>query len=311
MLRTNSSSILSARVVTVFMLYDIFSIMAPVLACATIGFFWSRQGYDFDAEFVTRLILNVGAPCLMLSVLSSVELEFEAFKEAALACVLIALVMALVAWMSTRLMGKDARAYLPSVVFCNSGNMGLPLCMLAFGEEGLALALAFFMVLSIAHFPVGTLMVGGKEAGGLSSVFKMPILYAVFIAVVMLWQGWTLPEPIANSVTVIGGFVIPLMLIALGVSLQRLEVKQWKDALAFSLIRIAGGLAVGVLISELLSLEGVAKGVVILQSAMPVAVFNYLFAERYQKAPETVAGMVVMSTLISFGTTPLLLWWLL
>lgn len=293
------------------MFYEIFTIMAPILSCSGLGYLWARKGYSFDAEFVSRLVLNIGAPCLMLSTLSSVELDFDAFKRTALACVLISLAMAAAGYLVPRMMGRDVRAYMPSFVFLNSGNIGLPVCMLAYGDEGLALALSFFMVLSLAHFPVGTLLAGGKDAGGLTGVAKMPIFYAVGLAIVMLWQGWSLPAPVANSVSIIGGFSIPLMLIALGVSLQRLKIREMSDALIFSLWRLGGGFVVGWLISELLGMEGIEQGVVILQSSMPVAVFNYLFAERYQRAPEAVAGMVVMSTLLSFGTIPLTLWWLL
>ncbi len=293
------------------MITEIFAIMAPVLACAAIGFFWARQGYAFDPEFISRLVLNVAAPCLMLSVLGSVEIDIVAFQRTALACVLVAVLMAVLGILVTRLLGDDVRAYLPSFVFPNVGNMGLPVCLLAFGQEGLALALAFFMVLSVAHFPAGILLAGGRQAGGLAGLAKMPILYAIVIALLLLWADWTLPAAVQNSVRLIGGMTIPLMLITLGVSLQRLQVRQWRQALLYSLLRIFGGLAVGLLVVSVLDLSGTEKGIVLLQASMPVAVFNYLFAERYQRAPEAVAGMVVMSTLLSFITIPALLWWLL
>lgn len=289
------------------MIYNIFSIMAPVLVCAAIGYGWARKGYGFDAEFVARLVLNVAAPCLMLSTLSTVELDLQALQRSAQACVLIAVLMALLGYLIPPLLGDSVRVYLPSFVFPNVGNMGLPVCMLAFGSEGLALALAFFMVLSLAHFPVGTLMAGGKEAGGWSVIVRMPILYAVLLAVILLWQDWQLPAPILNSAQLIGGMAIPLMLVALGVSLQRLQVRQWKTALLYSVIRIGGGLLIGLLVCWLLDLEGVERGVVLIQASMPVAVFNYLFAERFQRQPEAIAGVVVMSTLLSFVSVPLLL----
>lgn len=293
------------------MLYEIFSVMAPVLACAAIGFYWAKSGYDFDPEFISRLVLHVGAPCLMLSVLSSVELDIQAFQRTALACILVAAVMGALGATIPRLRGDDIRAFLPSFMFPNVGNMGLPICMLAFGEEGLALALAFFMVLSVAHFPAGILLAGGRDAGGLKGMIKMPILYAIVLGVSLLAFDLSLPAPVKNSVELIGGMTIPLMLITLGVSLQRLHVGQWQQALFYSVMRIGGGLLVGLLVAGLLGLEGTEKGVVIIQAAMPVAVFNYLFAERYQREPEAVAGMVVMSTLISFASVPALLWWLL
>lgn len=293
------------------MLYEIFSIMAPVLVCAAIGFYWAKSGYDFNPEFISRLVLHVGAPCLMLSVLSSVELDIQAFQRTALACVLVALIMGGLGAIIPRLRGDDMRAFLPSFMFPNVGNMGLPICMLAFGEEGLALALAFFMVLSVAHFPAGILLAGGRDAGGLKALAKMPILYAIVVGVVLLALDLQLPAPIKNSVELIGGMTIPLMLITLGVSLQRLRIGQWPQALFYSLMRIGGGLLVGLLVVWVLGLEGTEKGVVIIQAAMPVAVFNYLFAERFKREPEAVAGMVVMSTLISFVSVPALLWWLL
>ncbi|ASP40408.1 transporter [Bacterioplanes sanyensis] len=293
------------------MLYDIFSIMAPVLACAAIGFGWARSGHGFDPDFISRLVLNIGAPCLMLSVMSSVELDMQAFQRTALACVLIAALMALAGSLIPRWLGHDVRAFLPSFMFPNVGNMGLPVCFLAFGQEGLALALAFFMVLSLAHFPVGILMAGGKQAGGAAGLLKMPILYAVIIALSLLWFDWQLPAPVFNSVQLLGGMAIPLMLITLGVSLQRLQVRQWRQALIYSGLRIGGGLLAGLLVVWLLDLQGAERGVVLLQAAMPVAVFNFLFAERYQREPQAVAGMVVMSTLMSFATVPLLLFWLI
>lgn len=293
------------------MITEIFPVMAPVLVCAAIGYFWARQGYHFDPDFVSRLVLHVGAPALMLSVLGSVEIELQAFKETALACVLVALFMTVLGVTVPRLLGHDVRAYLPSFVFPNVGNMGLPVCLLAFGEQGLALALAFFMMLSIAHFPVGILLAGGRQAGGVSGLLKMPILYTIVLALVLLWQGWGLPSALQNSVQLIGGMTIPLMLITLGVSLQRLQVRQWKSALFYSVLRLGGGLVAGLLVVSLLGLEGVARGVVLIQASMPVAVFNYLFAERFGREPEAVAGMVVTSTLMSFITVPALLWWLL
>lgn len=289
------------------MLYEIFAVMAPVLACAAIGFYWAKSGYDFDPEFISRLVLNVGAPCLMLSVLSSVEVDLAAFKRTAFACVLIATLMAVLGVVIPRVRGDDVRAFLPSFLFPNVGNMGLPVCMLAFGEQGLALALVFFMVLSIAHFPAGILLAGGRDAGGFKGLLKMPILYAIVIGACLVMFNINLPQPIKNSVELIGGMTIPLMLITLGVSLQRLHVGQWQQALFYSVMRIGGGLLVGLLVVWLLGLEGVERGVVIVQAAMPVAVFNYLFAERFQREPQAVAGMVVMSTLISFATVPLIL----
>jgi predicted permease len=293
------------------MYFQIFTVLFPVILCAFLGALWARSGQRYDSDFVSRLVLNIGAPALILSTLSQVAIDPSLFADIAIACVLVSLTMALLGFVIPRLLGDDVRTYLPSFVFPNVGNMGLPVCMFAFGEQGLALALIFFMVLSVAHFPVGILMAGGREAGGLMGIIKMPILYAIALAVLLMMSGAVLPGFFNNAVSLIGAMTIPLMLITLGVSLYSLKVSGWGKALLYSLIRILGGLSAGLLVVWWLDIEGVARSVVLIQSSMPVAVFNYLFAVRFDRQPDAVAGLVVVSTLLSFVSLPILLSWLI
>ena len=120
-------------------------------------------------------------------------------------------------------------------------------------------------------------------------------------------MGWTVPAPIVNTTRILSGLTVPLMLITLGVSLAGLGVKKLPQAVLLSVMRLGVGFLVGWGTAELFGFEGVARGVLILQCAMPVAVFNFLFAERYNNQPEEVAGMVVISTVLSFATLPFLL----
>jgi predicted permease len=293
------------------MYFQIFTVLFPVILCAFLGALWARSGQRYDSEFVSRLVLNIGAPALILSTLSQVDIDPSLFADIAIACVLVSVIMAILGFVIPRLLGDDVRTYLPSFVFPNVGNMGLPVCMFAFGEQGLALALIFFMVLSVAHFPVGILMAGGREAGGLMGIIKMPILYAIALAVLLMMSGAVLPDFLNNAVSLIGAMTIPLMLITLGVSLYSLKVSGWGKALLYSLIRILGGLSAGLLVVWWLDIEGVARSVVLIQSSMPVAVFNYLFAVRFDRQPDSVAGLVVVSTILSFVSLPILLSWLI
>lgn len=297
-------------------LYQIFSVIAPVLACALIGFLWAKRGVPYESEFVSRLVLNVGAPCLIIASIGQVNLDAQVLAEMALAVVLVAVMMALFGLFIIRLLKLDVSTYLPSLVFPNVGNMGLPVCMFAFGDQGLALALSFFMILSLAHFPVGIWLSSrhhpdAQQSSGFKAALQMPILWAIPVAVLLVVQQWQFPLFLVNSVELIAGMTIPLMLITLGISLQKLQVKDWPYSLLFSSLRLFGGLAVGWLVCELLQIEGVARGVVLLQASMPVAVFNYLFAERYDCNPAQVAGMVVISTFMAFATIPLILFFVL
>jgi predicted permease len=287
----------------------LFSIIAPIIVCAAVGFVWARSGRPYDTKFVTRLLMNVGMPFLIVSSLSQSELDRAALTKVGLATVLLLVGLALVSVAALRLFRRDLRAFLPSLMFPNTGNMGLPICLFAYGQDGLSLALIVFIIVSMAHFTFGIALVSGN--GDLKQFLKNPIIFATAVGVVFLLTGWELPLWIANTLELMSGLVIPLMLLTLGVSLARLKVQTFANSALYSSLRLIFGFGAGLAAAELLGLTGVARGVVILEASMPVAVFNYLMAERYNRSPDEVAGNVVVSTVMSFVTLPVVLWYVL
>jgi|TARA_B110000116_G_scaffold226238_1_gene206589 predicted permease len=296
------------------MFSELFAIIAPILVCASIGFVWAKSGTSYPADFVARAVMNIGAPCLVVAALNRAEVDLLLFAQVALSALLVLASMAVISVAAIGMFKLKVSTFLPSLLFPNCGNMGLPLCLFAFGEEGLALALGYFLVMMLGHFSIGILIVGSghnRLSQRLLDLLKMPVLYAMALGVVLLFTGWSLPQWLDNSVTLLSGFTIPLMMITLGVSLAQLKVAMISHSLAFSSLRIFGGLALGWLCCASLGIEGISRGVVLLQSSMPVAVFNYLLAQRFNREPSEVAGLVVTSTLMSFVLTPLLLAYLL
>ncbi len=287
------------------MLGQLAAIIAPVFVCAAIGYLWARLRRPFETEFVTALVTNVGTPCLVASTLTKLSIDAGALGGMALAALAVFVVVGVVAAVGLRLAGLPYHSYLPAIMFSNSGNMGLPLCLFAFGEAGLALAIGFFTVSATLQFTLGV----GLAAGTVSPrrLARIPLLYAVAVSVALMMTGTPLPGWIANTVELLGGLTIPLMLIALGVSLARLRIASLKLSLVIALVRLLLGFAAGNLVAWTFGMEGMVAGVLILQASMPVAVFNYLFAQVYRRAPEEVAGAVVLSTFLSFASLPLLL----
>ncbi|HWV14633.1 MAG TPA: AEC family transporter [Cellvibrio sp.] len=297
-------------IVPYFMLHELFAIMAPILLATGLGFAWGKRGLDFPADFISRIVMNIGTPCLIVSAMAKVEVDAGVMGEVALATAIIMAAMGLLGWLVLHLYGLNIGTYLPPLIFPNNGNMGLPLCLFAFGQAGLALALGSFMVMLVATFTVGLLLVGdpGSSLGQrLKSIARQPVIYAMAIAVALLLSGTTLPRWLGNTVDLLGGIAIPLMLLALGVSLSTLKIASWQRSLWFSVARVFGGLIVGYIVCLSMGLSGVSRSVVLLQAAMPVAVFNYLLALRYDRHPEEVAAMVLISTVIAFIGLPFLL----
>jgi len=290
------------------MLNELFAILAPIIIAIGAGYVWGKSGSEFPADFISRIVMNIGTPCLIIGVVSKVEVKPEVMGSVALATAAVMTVMGLVSWLWLRLTKLPISTYLPPLIFPNNGNMGLPLCLFAFGQTGLALAIGSFMVMLVATFTVGLVLVtDGSWRERLVSIARQPVIYSMVIAVTLLVTHTPLPRWIGNTVDLLGGIAIPLMTIALGVSLATLKIQFLTRSIAFSLARVFGGLLLGYIVCHLMGLRGVSRAVVLLQSAMPIAVFNYLLALRYNRAPEEVAAMVLVSTLIAFAGLPFLL----
>ena len=288
---------------------DLFAIIAPVFLCPALGWAWVRAGRSYDRELITVLIADIGAPCLVFSRLVALEVEAQAMAEMAIAAGISVAIFAVAGIAILRMARLPLHTFLCPLIFGNQGNMGLPVCLFAFGAEGLALGIAYFSVTATLQFTVGISIWSGRLS--LGELARTPLIYAVVLAVAVLASGSAVPAWIWNTTEILGGFAIPLMLVTLGVSLAELRVARIGRSVALSLCRLGIGFAVGVALAALLDLEGVARGVLILQCAMPAAVFNYLFAQRYARAPEEVASIVVISTLLAFAGLPFLLGFLL
>lgn len=291
------------------MVSEIATIVAPVLLVALVGFIWARSGAKFDTGMITSLVMMLGTPCLVVDTFVRVQPSPAAFAEMLAAGVSLFVGYAVVALVVLKLAGLPIRDYQGALMFPNMGNMGLPLSLFAFGDQGLALAIVLFALSAIGNFTIGTSIAAGTMDP--RALARMPIIYAVALSLVIIITGLQLPEWFENALHLVAGIPVPLMLVALGVSLSRLKARSLPKALFLSLVRLIGGFGIGLLVCWIFDLQDPARGVVMLQSCMPTAVFNYLFAERYGRDAPGVAGVVLISTLLSFITLPLLLWFIL
>jgi predicted permease len=280
------------------------AVIAPVFLISGAGFVWRRLGYHFDQVFMTNLVTLIGAPCLIFSTFTTAKIPFAeagVMIEATLACLSL---FALVATIGLRMAGMPLRVYLPSLVFPNIGNLGLPVCLFAFGERGLALAMVFFAVTTIGQFTLGPAIAIGRLDP--ARLLKIPFIYAIALALAVSALDIHVPQWIAHTASLAGGLMVPLMLMSLGAALADFRAASLWRAFIMSAARLTLGTLVGFVIAALFGLDGVQRGVVVVQSAMPVAVFNYIFAAMYDNQPDEVAGMVLVSTLLAFLGLPVL-----
>lgn len=288
---------------------ELLSVLAPTFICASVGWAWGRWGPGYDRNLITALIANVGAPCLVFSKLTALEVEASALLQIATAAALAIASFAVIGAIVLRVWGLPFHTFLAPMVFGNAGNLGMSLCLFAFGSPGLALAVCFYAVMATVHFTLGIMIWSGRFS--LYELARNPLSWTALLAVLVIAGEVRVPLWIRNTTELLGGFTIPLMLLTLGVSISELRVARLPRTIALSLLRLGMGAAVGIGLAELLGFEGIGRGVLILECAMPAAVFNYLLAQRYGRSPEQVASIVVVSTLIAFLLLPVLLAYLL
>jgi predicted permease len=282
-------------------------VVVPVMVMAFVGFIWAKTGGPFDTVMVGRLCTAIGVPALIIFVLTTSKLDQNALLDIALAATLVHVVAFILGWLVLKACRISLSAYLPSAVLGNTGNLGLPLCLFAFGEQGLALAIPYFVVNIVLLFIIGPAVASGSYSA--KAALQTPAIWAIVLAFIFIHFDVDFPKWVANSLKLLSDFVIPMMLLALGVSLAQLRITALGTAVFISIIRNIGGLAIGIAVAYALGLQGAAFGVVVIQSAAPVAIFNYLFAVRYNNNPQGVASIVMVSTLLSFAILPFIIGW--
>jgi malate permease and related proteins len=283
----------------------VMQIVAPVCILAGIGFAWAKLGYEYRMEFVTRLSMTLGVPCLIFTALMKTKIDPAALTSVLFASVVAYGVLTVIFWGVVIGLKLDRRTYLAPLIFGNTGNLGLPLALFAFDEPGLGYAVVIFAVMVVWSFTFGIWLVSG--GGSLVRAIKEPAMAATLLGALFLWQGWQTPLWLTNSLNLIGQMAIPLMLITLGVAIARLGVKQLGTAIWLSVGRAMICLLVAIATGWAFGLHAVPLAVLILQITTPVAVTSYLLAEKYGADADAVAGLVIASTVMSIITLPLTL----
>lgn len=283
----------------------VLEIVAPVGLLGLVGFVWVRAGFEYRMEFITRLCMTLSVPALVFTALMKTEIDPAALTSVLFAAALAYGVLTLAFWGITTVLGIDRRTYLAPLIFGNTGNVGLPLALFAFGETGLGFAVVIFAVMILWSFTFGVWVVAG--GGSPARLLREPIMIGTLLGALFLWQGWHTPVWLTNSLDLIGQIAIPLMLITMGVAVARLNTGRLGRALWLSVLRAAVCLGVALGAGLLFGLPPVALAVLILQVTTPVAVTSYMLAEKYGADAESVAGLVIASTLLSVITLPLTL----
>lgn len=210
---------------------------------------------------------------------------------------------------AVRVLKLPFKVYVPPAIFANTGNMGLPLMLFAFGDVGFRVGILYMVSTTVLNYTAGIMMLNYDSKP--FEVFKLPLVYSAVAGVALSVSDITIPTSIDRALHLLGEAAIPSMIFALGYKLSEVAIKHLDRSIIFGALRVLGGVAFGVLVTYALNIDGVAARVVILQSAMPPAVFNFVLAEKYNQDSQAVASIILAGTIISIFTTPIIIGFLL
>ena len=289
----------------------LFEVLFPVFFIVGIGVFLGKKNPNFDTSFITTYSGNFGTPALVIFALTAGGVTFDVFKEFFIYAIILLAAFGIVGLVFLVLMKKDYIRELPTFILPNTGNMGIPICLFAYGELGMGIAASISSLVVLLHFTLNIFL--AKRAFDFQIIFKSPAFYAIIFTVLLLYFEQPIPQFVMNTVMLLAYGMIVMILMSLGVALTQMKVFSFKDALITSTGRVIIGPIIGFVVVKIFDLTGAAAGVVLLQSSMPSAILCYLIASMYspKEIVDNISSTIVVSTIMSLITIPIVLFFAL
>ncbi len=288
----------------------IFEVIFPVFFIIGIGYYLGKKNPKFDTNFITSFAGNIGTPAMIFYTVTTTGITLSIFVHYFAYAILMISGFAVIGLIFLFLLKKDLSMELPPLILPNTGNIGVPICLFAYGIQGLGIASAVASVIILFHFTLGVFL--AKKKFSFDILIKSPPVYAIIISVIFLFFEIKTPLFLENTTFLLTYATIFLVLMSLGIALTRFKFSL-RDSIIFSLLRVVIGPIIGFAVIYYFDLSGFPAGVLLIQSAMPSAILNYLVGSMYspKKIVDSIASTIVTSTLMSFLTIPIVVFFAL
>jgi predicted permease len=280
----------------------IVSVIAPVFLIIAIGYGYGRRK-QADLRTFNDVSLNVLCPLLVFTSLAGEDFHLRGNATFIAGGAIVILVSGLIAWPIARLAGASPRTFVPSMMFNNCGNMGLPLAVLAFDRPGLAAMVLMLVVSTLIQFTLGSRIV--SRHADWKAVATSPMIIASFLGLAFNALSWQVPALLMPGLKMLGDATLPMMLFALGVRLIDLSSRDWRLGVIGAVVCPVAGFAGAYLAQLAFRFSPDQFAQLMLFASLPPAALNYLLAERYDQEPERVASLVLIGNAFSIVFVPL------
>ncbi|MGF1534967.1 MAG: AEC family transporter [Elainellaceae cyanobacterium] len=287
------------------------SAVVPIALVALVGAAIGR-GFDLDLKTLSRVIIYALLPALIFTGISGTSLELSSAAAIVISFWVTTALLYFVAWWlgrALKLSPEKGKSLIATTIYANVGNMGLPFVLFSLGEAGLERAIVYLVASALtisALFSVA--LKGDGVMSGIRFTLRLPTFWAALAALLLGQAAIALPLSVTRGLELLGSAAVPVALLTLGIQLSRTEFAFGRAELFGASLRLLLSPLIAFSVGWVLQLRGLDLQVLVIQSAMPVAVNSLIWVTELGGDRLRVAKTVVLSTLLSFVTLPVVLW---
>lgn len=290
------------------MFYQIVQIIFPIVFIAMIGFFYSKH-QKINMDIPNKINLDIFIPILVFYYLSEKLPSLTDIGTFSLGGIIVVFGSGILAYPIVKLLKINPNTFLPTIMFNNSINLGLPLALFAFGEEAMSLAISLSIVQVIGQFTVATALYGGHFK--IMELLKNPVIIATILGLAFNYFNIHLSPLLLVSFKMMSYVAIPLVIIALGVRLSSIQLQHWKLGILGAVLAPVTGIITALIAIMIFDYTNLQISLIILFGSLPPAVLNAIMAEKYNNDSSMVASIVALGNIFSIIFIPIVLYILL
>lgn len=277
----------------------------PVFLIVAVAFVYNRLFHP-DFREITNLTLTVFAPIFVFDSLVKEKINLDMLGKPVLFMVLLTVSLMVIAYLCSKLLraGENERiSLILASSMINVGNFGLPLIYFTYGNKASAVSILYFVAFNIPLCTIAIYMCSREKKilNIMKDIAKIPIFYALALALVVSQMGIHIPDAIEKSMGLMGLATIPLLIFILGLQLATIRFRL--SFLTFIIPAVVIRLVLSPLIAlglfHALGVSGFESHVAVVQTSAPAALLPLMYAIRFNRAPDLLAATILSSTLLS------------
>ncbi|MCT7576775.1 AEC family transporter [Aliarcobacter butzleri] len=284
----------------------LFNKLMPIVILIIIGYYWKKKELPFDKDMISSLIMNLGTPALLIASINNKDLTSENIITILIYGTIIIVICTILTIAYLKFENKPIRPFLQSFIFPNTGGLGIPIVYVLLGQTAFVYAITFSVLINIYHFTIGLWL--SNSSLNLKKALQTPVLYSLVLALAFKGTNTQVPFIIEDVCKMLGGIVIPLLLIAFGSSLVGIKIGQNIKAVRMGVVRVVLGFLVVYTIFYFGNFEPVLIYTLLIQYSMPIATTSYLFALRFNGPSDEIAVMTASSTIAILFLLPVIIY---